>query len=164
MFSLNFVDNVREYANPWRVFAVNNEAGTFICSYDKDARKPLIPVPYCEEMMTGFEYSFAGELVYRGKIDKALKVIKAVRDRYDGKKRNPYNEIECGNNYGRPMASFSFINAFSGFEFHLPKHSIGFNPIININGFFHIVFSQFFILQNWFAFPENPLLSKAHRQ
>lgn len=135
MFTLNFVDNVREYANPWRVFAVNDEAGTFICSYDKEARKPLIPVPYCEEMMTGFEYSFAGELIYRGKIDKALKVIKAVRDRYDGKKRNPYNEIECGNNYVRPMASFSFISAFSGLEFHLPKGYIGFNPIINRNNF-----------------------------
>lgn len=135
MFSLNFVDSIREYTNPWRIFAMNDEAGTFICSYDKDSRKPLIPVPYCEEMMTGFEYSFAGELIYRGKIDKALKVIKAVRDRYDGKKRNPYNEIECGNNYVRPLATFSFINAFSGFEFHLPKGYIGFNPVVNRDNF-----------------------------
>ncbi|MEE0946541.1 MAG: GH116 family glycosyl-hydrolase [Acutalibacteraceae bacterium] len=135
MCKLNYVDNVREYTNPWRIFALNDEAGSFICSYDKDSRKPLIPVPYCEEMMTGFEYSFACELIYRGKVDEGIKVIKAVRDRYDGKKRNPYNEIECGNNYVRPMAAFSFINAFSGFSFHLPKSYIGFNPIINKDNF-----------------------------
>ncbi len=135
MMRINFVPTLREFANPWRVFALNDEGGTLICNYDKDARKPLIPVPYCEEMMTGFEYSFAGELIYHGKIAEGLRVVKAVRERYDGFKRNPYNEIECGNNYVRPMASFALINAFSGFKFHLPKGYMGFNPIINRDNF-----------------------------
>ena len=40
--------------------------------------------------------------------EEAVRVIRGVRDRYDGKKRNPYNEMECGNNYARSMAAFSF--------------------------------------------------------
>lgn len=135
MMKINFIPSLREFANPWRVFGLNDEGGTLICNYDKGSRKPLIPVPYCEELMTGFEYSFAGELIFRGKTEEGLKVVKAIRDRYDGAKRNPYNEIECGNNYIRPLASFALINAFSGFEFHLPKGYIKFAPKVNENNF-----------------------------
>ncbi len=135
MMEINFIPSLREFANPWRVFALNDEGGTVICNYHKDSQKPLIPVPYCEELMTGFEYSFAGELIMRGKVQDGLKVIKAIRNRYDGFKRNPYNEIECGNNYVRPLASFALINAFSGFDFHLPKGYIKFAPKVKKNNF-----------------------------
>ena len=135
MMKINFKESVREFANPWRVFALNDEGGTLICNYDESSRKPLIPVPYCEELMTGFEYAFAGELIFKGKTEAGLRVVKAIRDRYDGFKRNPYNEIECGNNYIRPLASFALINAFSGMEFHLPKGYMKFNPVINKNNF-----------------------------
>ena len=29
----------------------------------------------------------------------AVKVVKAIRDRHEGRKRNPFNEPECGHNY-----------------------------------------------------------------
>ena len=139
VFDINFVDCMRNFANPWRVFALNDESGTIICGYPDDVQKPAIPVPYCEEVMTGFEYAFAGELIMKGKIDKGLRVVKAIRDRYDGEKRNPYNEIECGCNYARVMASFALIPAFGGFRFHLPKGYIGFSPVID--GDFKCIFS-----------------------
>ena len=78
--------------------------------------------------MTGFEYSFAGILYSRGKEKDALRVVKAVRDRFDGKKRNPWNEFECGSNYARSMASFALIPILSGFEFDMPEKHLGFNP------------------------------------
>ena len=139
IFRSNFIECMRGFANPWRVFALNDESGTVICSYPDMAKKPAIPVPYCEEVMTGFEYAYAGELIIKGKTDKGIRVVKAIRDRYDGEKRNPYNEIECGCNYARVMAAFALVSAFSGFSFHLPKGYIGFAPVVK--GDFRCVFS-----------------------
>ena len=36
-------------------------------------------------------------------VEQGLEVVQAIRDRFDGFK-NPWNEIECGNNY-----AFMFI-------------------------------------------------------
>lgn len=131
MFKNNFKKSFRNFANMWRVFALNDEGGAIMCDYPDDVRKPIIPIPYCEECMTGFEYSFAGLLISEGYIEEGLTVVRAVRDRYDGKKRNPYNEIECGSNYARPMSSFALLPIFSGFEFDLPKKHIGFAPVLS---------------------------------
>lgn len=128
MMQNNFKPTMRDFVNPWRLFSVNDESGTVICDYPDGAEKPKIPVPYCEETMTGFEYSFAGILCSRGKIDDGLKVVKAVRERFDGEKRNPWNEFECGSNYARSMASFALIPILSGFSFDMPNNHIGFNP------------------------------------
>lgn len=129
MFKNNFKSKMRDYANMWRVFALNDEGGAVMCDYPDGYEKPIIPIPYCEECMTGFEYAFAGLLISEGFIDEGLTVIKAIRDRYDGKKRNPWNEIECGSNYARPMASFALLPIFSGFEFDAPNGKIGFAPL-----------------------------------
>ena len=129
MFKNNFKQNFREFANMWRVFVLNDEGGTVICDYPEGTKKPVIPIPYCEECMTGFEYAFAGLLISEGFIKEGLQAVYAIRDRYDGEKRNPWNEIECGNNYARAMASFALLPVFSGFTFDLPKKTIGFSPI-----------------------------------
>ena len=139
MFQNNFKPNLREFANMWRVFALNDEGGTVICDYPDGAEKPVIPIPYCEECMTGFEYAFAGLLISEGFIKEGLQAVYAIRDRYDGEKRNPWNEIECGNNYARAMASFALLPIFSGFTFDLPKKHIGFAPITE--GDFRVLWS-----------------------
>jgi hypothetical protein len=36
--------------------------------------------------------------------------------RYDGRRRNPYNEIECGDHYARAMAGWSVLEALAGFR------------------------------------------------
>ena len=38
--------------------------------------------------------------------------------------------MECGNNYARNMATFSFIPIISGFTFDMVKGHIGFDPIL----------------------------------
>lgn len=129
MMKNNFKPTLRETANMWRVFALNDEGGALICDYPAGCEKPAIPIPYCEECMTGFEYAFAGLLIAEGFIDEGLRVVRAVRGRYDGKKRNPYNEIECGSNYARSMASFALLPICSGFSFDLPSGMIGFAPV-----------------------------------
>jgi len=135
MMARNYKTSMRNFANPWRIFGLNDEAGTVICDYTEDVYKPRIPIPYCEETMHGFEYQFAGLLCGMGRIEDAVKVVKAVRDKYDGCKRNPWNEIECGHNYARSMASFALLPILSGFTFHLPKKYIGFDPRVSREDF-----------------------------
>lgn len=129
LYRNNFKSSLRDFANPWRIFSLNDESGAVICDYPKGARKPVIPIPYCEETMHGFEYQLAGLFISEGMVDEGLEIVRSVRDRYDGKKRNPWNEIECGSNYARSMASFALLPIFSGFTFDLPHGEIGFNPI-----------------------------------
>lgn len=129
MYDNNFKKNMRDVPNMWRVYALNDEAGAIICDYPEGANKPIIPITYCEECMTGFEYAYAGLLISEGFVEEGLNVVRAIRNRYDGKKRNPWNELECGSNYARAMASFALIPIFSGFEFDMTKGHIGFKPI-----------------------------------
>ena len=56
-------------------------------------------------------------MIYEGMNKEANDVITDVRNRYDGYKRNPFNEEECGNHYARAMASWSAIVALSGFNY-----------------------------------------------
>ncbi len=128
MMRCNFKSSLRDVANTLRVFALNDESGTIICDYT-DVYKPVIPIPYGEECMTGFEYAFAGLLLSRGMTDQSMRVVKAIRDRYDGEKRNPFNEIECGSNYARPMSCFALLPIASGFVFDMPHRAIGFKPV-----------------------------------
>ena len=129
MYELNFMKSMRNLANAWRIFALNDESGAIICAYPEDVYKPIIPIPYCEEAMHGFEYQLAGLMISEGMVKEGLEIVRSVRDRYNGAKRNPWNEIECGSNYARSMASFALIPIFAGFTFDMPRKTIGFNPI-----------------------------------
>lgn len=129
LYENNFKKSMRSVTNMWRNFALNDEAGTIICAYPEGAEAPAIPISYCEETMTGFEYALAGLMIAEGYVAEGEELVKAVRDRYDGEKRNPWNEIECGSNYARSMASFALMPIYSGFTFDMTKKHIGFAPI-----------------------------------
>ena len=81
--------------------------------------------------MTGFEYEFAALLSLYGMTEESKKIVRSVRNRYNGSNRNPFGEIECGSNYARSMASWSLIPVSSGFYFDIPRETIGFNPVID---------------------------------
>jgi non-lysosomal glucosylceramidase len=79
--------------------------------------RPDNPFPYFSEVMTGFEWTAAVGMLYEGMIDEGLSCIKAIRDRYDGRKRSPYDEAECGHHYARAMAAWSAVLALTGFHY-----------------------------------------------
>jgi hypothetical protein len=79
--------------------------------------------------MPGIEYAFGALLLKEGFVSEAERVVSAVRERYDGEKRNPWSEIECGHNYARSMASYSLLLLYSGFSFDMTKKHVGFAPI-----------------------------------
>jgi hypothetical protein len=67
-------------------------------------------------------------MVWEGLLQEGLAITRAVHDRYHASRRNPYNEVECGDHYARSMASYGVFLAACGFENHGPKGHIGFAP------------------------------------
>ena len=102
----NFRRSFTHHFNHMRSFVLGDEAAVLMCTYDADKR-PTRPFPYFSEVMTGFEYTAATGLLQVGAADEGLEIIRAIRDRYDGGKRNPFDEAECGHHYARAMASWS---------------------------------------------------------
>ncbi|MDR3147727.1 MAG: hypothetical protein LBU00_05045, partial [Treponema sp.] len=62
----NFKPSLRRHVNPCRIYGLNDEAGTVMCEWPAGVRKPLIPVPYAEECMHGFEYQAAAHMIQSG--------------------------------------------------------------------------------------------------
>ena len=67
--------------------------------------------------MTGFEHILAVGLIQEGLVDEGLKVIADIRARYDGARRNPFDEAECGHHYARAMASWGAVVELAGFDY-----------------------------------------------
>ena len=111
-----------------RTYAVNDEAGLLVCDYGT-AERPHIPFPYYAEVWTGFEYSIAAQMIWAGMTKEALAIVEGARDRHDGRKRNPFNEPECGHHYARAMSAWSPWLALAGFSYHAPQHSVRVAPL-----------------------------------
>jgi len=79
--------------------------------------RPANPFPYFTEVMTGFEYTAAVGMLYEGMTEEGLRTIADIRARYDGLKRNPFDEAECGHHYGRAMISWAGLLALTGFRY-----------------------------------------------
>jgi non-lysosomal glucosylceramidase len=116
------------------VFATEGEPGLIICTWP-DGGRPRLPFVYADEVMTGFEYQVAVHLIGEGFIDEGLSIVRGIRLRYDGRYRNPFNEVECGNHYIRAMANWGLVMALSGFTFDAPGKAYGFAPKIRPDAF-----------------------------
>lgn len=140
LFHHNF-KSMRDIANPWRLFSLNDEAGLVICTWPDEKKRPVVPLTYSTETMTGFEYQAASHMIQVGLIDEGIAIVASIRHRYDGEKRNPWNEMECGSNYARAMASYSLLLSYSGFQYDLRLNRIGFHPVQIDNGEFRTFWS-----------------------
>lgn len=112
---------------PQRWFARRGDAGLFTCTWPKGGRMAE-PVLYRDEVWTGTEYQVASALLYEGLIREGLSIIRGIDDRYDGRRHNPWNEVECGDHYARAMASWGCLIALSGFIYDGPASRFGFAP------------------------------------
>ncbi len=113
----NFKNDLSEHANPQRPsFALGNEGGLLLCSWPKGGKLSL-PFVYSDEVWTGIEYQAASHLIFMGKVKEGLDIIRACRDRYNGKVRNPFNEYECGHWYARALSSYGLLQSFTGVRF-----------------------------------------------
>jgi non-lysosomal glucosylceramidase len=117
-------DSLHAHFNNMRTFALDGEAALLMASFPKG--RPKNPFPYFGEVMTGFEYTAAVGMLYEGMIGEGLRCIRDVRARYDGRKRSPFDEAECGHHYARAMASWAALLALSGFHYSAPSKRVTF--------------------------------------
>jgi uncharacterized protein (DUF608 family) len=111
----NYREDLYDHFNFMRSYALGDEPALLMAFYPKE--RPKYPFPYFTEVMTGFEYTAAIGMLYEGQMEDGLKCIQNIRDRYDGLKRNPFDEAECGHHYARAMASWAGVLALSGFQY-----------------------------------------------
>ncbi|MBS1882058.1 MAG: hypothetical protein JSS97_03785 [Actinobacteria bacterium] len=123
IYANNLVDPVRRQDVLQRTFALNDEAGLVVASFPRGERPPR-PLPYFGEVMTGLEYSAAVLMLARGMSDEGLACFANIRNRYDGRRRNPWDEAEAGHHYARAMAAWSAMVVLSGFRFSAPRRHL----------------------------------------
>jgi hypothetical protein len=61
-------------------------------------------------------------------VKQGLTIVKALRERFDGAVRNPWNEYECGSYYARSMASFALLNTLAGFRYSAVENTLWLAP------------------------------------
>lgn len=123
-----------EAHGPLRWFARPGEAGLFTCTWPKSPHMEE-GVRYKNEVWTGIEYQVAGNMVWDGMLIEPLAICRAIHERYHPSKRNPWNEVECGDHYARAMASHGVFLALCGFEYHGPKQHIAMAPRLTPDDF-----------------------------
>ena len=103
-------------STPAATTPIEDEGGLLVATYPEGVRQPMVAAPYAEEVWTGIEYMSASHMIMRGLVDEGLDVVRAARDRHDGARRNPWNDIECGSYYARSMSAWQLVNALSGLQ------------------------------------------------
>ena len=122
----NLRNNSNDNFNFMRSFALGDEPMLLVASFPKG--RPEKPFPYYPEAWPGLEYVAAAGMLYEGQTENGLACIRNVRSRFDGLKRSPFDEAECGHHYARSMASWATVIAFTGFGCSAVEKSMTFAP------------------------------------
>ena len=120
----NYRETLKDNINVMRTYSMADESALLMASYPGE--KPMYPFPYFTEVMTGFEYTAAIGMIYEGQVEDGLKCMENIRNRYDGVKRNPYDEAEYGSHYARAMVAWGGVLATSDFNFSAVEKSMSF--------------------------------------
>ena len=150
LYHYNFVPDMgvfREKTKPYsgRRYALAGEGGLVMATWPHgglpEACKKAWQFMYFQECMSGFEHSAAALMISLAKdehdplLTQGLTICRAVHDRYDAKRRNPYNEIECSDHYARAMSSFGVFIAATGFHCDASKGLLRIEPKISAKDF-----------------------------
>ena len=124
--SLSYIADFGEWANGMRTYAGRGERGHIVLSYPNGL--PEHPMPYWSEVWTGLEYVYAIGLVQAGERELAEDVVKAARERFSGRRRDPFDEAECGYHYARALSSWGLVVAMTGFGYDGRAGTMTFAP------------------------------------
>ena len=123
----NFRVSFHSHINTQRTYVLEDEQGLVLCTWPNGGR-PRFPFVYSDEVWTGIEYHVAAHLLTQGDLKNATRLVKALRARHDGTKRNPWNEVECGHHYARSMAAWMLLPASTGFACNVAEGWMRFDP------------------------------------
>jgi hypothetical protein len=113
----NLKHDLNDHINPQRPgFALGGDGGLLLCTWPKGG-EPTLPFVYSNEVWTGIEYQVASHLMLHGRVEEGLEIVRVLRDRYDGTRRNPFDEYECGHWYARALASYGLIQGLTGVRY-----------------------------------------------
>ena len=121
------------HPNPQRPsYACGDEGGLLLCTWPKGGELAL-PFVYSNEVWTGIEYQVASHLMLMGDVKEGLDIVRAARDRYDGRVRNPFNEYECGHWYARAMSSYALLQGLTGARYDAVEKVLHLQPRVRGN-------------------------------
>ena len=140
LWRYNFTPDVGPYraVHPrGRWYAMPGEGGLLMCTWPRGMAMRVQEAydSYFNECMNGFEYQVAWHMIAEGMVQEGLAVTRMIHDRYHAARRNPWNEVECGDHYARSMASYGVFLAACGYEHHGPRGHLGFSPRLSPQGF-----------------------------
>ena len=115
-------DHIQE--DTYAMLALGDEAALLMATYPHD--RPERAFPYDNLVLCAFEYTAAVGMLYEGQIEPGLRVFEVVRERYDGLRRSPFNEAECGHHYARSMIAWAAVLALTGFHYSAVSKSMTF--------------------------------------
>jgi uncharacterized protein (DUF608 family) len=117
VYKYNLKRDLTDHHNPQRpAFALGKDGGLLLCTWPNGGALS-IPFVYSDEVWTGIEYQVASHLMFEGKVEKGLDIVRTCRDRYDGTIRNPFDEYECGHWYARALSSYGLIQGLTGVRY-----------------------------------------------
>jgi uncharacterized protein (DUF608 family) len=134
IFNFNRRETFRRDDQKPRIYMDERDKGVYICTWPHGGR-PDVPTQYSDEVWSGLEYPVAALLLYEDKVAPAMTMLADVRARHDGSRRSPWNEVECGDHYVRPMASWTLLEAAAGYDYDATRGSMAFAPRINADDF-----------------------------
>ena len=157
IWKYNYKQDLTDHASVQRAYALNNEAGLVVCEYPH-GKRPSVPFPYFAEVWSGSEYAAAALMISVGMVQEGTQMVDNTRRRFDGEKRNPWNEAECGYHYARPMSSWAPLLALSGFRYHGAEKAVVAQPLLA-----HDNFSSFWSAGTaWGSFSQRRQDGKTH--
>jgi len=130
VYKYNFKRDLSEHVNPQRSgFALGSEGGLLLCTWPL-GDQPALPFVYSNEVWTGIEYQVASHLLSVGCIEEGIDIVQTCRSRFDGRRRNPFNEYECGHWYARAMSSYGLIQGWSGIRYDACNNTLFVLPVV----------------------------------
>jgi len=149
IYRYNFRHDFVDHEQVPRVYASDWDKGLLTTTWPHGGRQEQ-PMLYCDEVWTGIEFQVAGHMIVEGMVEEAMQIIRAAYERHDGTYRSPWNEIECGDHYARPMSSWYMLEAAGGRVYHAPEGMLGFDPRVTPESF-----RSFFITaEGWGTFSQ----------
>ncbi len=144
LYRYNFTPDVGPYRDGMRLveggrwYAMPGEGGLIICTFPKGGAERATgtgpsawAAQYFNEVWTGFEYQVASHMIAEGLLAEGLALVKMAHERYAPERRNPYNEIECSDHYGRALAAFGVYTSLIGLQHHGPSGRLDFKPALS---------------------------------